>query len=30
MRPMLERFTRLAIPELIPVCIALDGLLSFG
>ncbi len=28
MRPTLDRFTRLVIPDLVPVCIALDGLLS--
>ena len=30
MRPTLDRFTRLVIPDLIPVCIALSGLLSLG
>ncbi|MDE2580164.1 MAG: hypothetical protein KGL52_00870 [Rhodospirillales bacterium] len=28
MRPTLDRFTRLVIPDLIPVCIALEGVLS--
>jgi len=30
MHPTLDRFTRLVIPDLIPVCIALDSILSFG
>ena len=30
MRPTLDRFTRLVIPDLIPVCLALRGLLSAG